>query len=85
MENNNNNKFKKSVPWYIFAWAMGVILILFGVAMTAAGNAIKKTEVLGVAQGKIEIDVGKIQTDVSWIREYIEKDDQKRSSFFNNN
>ena len=58
-ENNNSNK--KSVPWYIFVWAIAVLLTLYISNLTTTLTT--KADV-----GLVKERQAEIRADLSWIK-----------------
>jgi hypothetical protein len=64
-------ELKTKVSWRVFAWAIGIILLLFGVQFNLIANA--NVEVHGTNKDIVDIKLGiqELQTDVKWIKEKI--------------
>lgn len=59
-------KTKRSVPWSVFVWAIGILLVLFLSAMTMSGNALSKA-------GDNSGDIKETQTNIDWIKGSLER------------
>lgn len=71
MEENQNNK--KYVRWVIFVWAIGIIIMIFGVMFNALGGINNRVETNTASMGTIKEDIREIKTNVDWIKEAIKK------------
>jgi Na+/H+ antiporter NhaC len=64
---------KNHVPWAIFIWAMGFLLVIIGwfflKTVANESSAVQAKDTVS----ELKIDVRVIQTDVSWIRQTLEK------------
>jgi len=76
----NNNKEAKYVRWTIFAWAIGIILIVIGWTFmrTTASDKIAQEAKNGIQELKATILV--IQNDVQWIRQILEKQNKLQTT-----
>jgi type II secretory pathway component PulL len=61
---NNNNK----VSWIIFAWTIGVVLVIMGFMFTQIGNLSAKTDVYQKDQVDMKVMLASIQSDLVWIK-----------------
>ena len=57
----------KYVRWPNFVWAIGILIFLFGIAMTTAGTAMKTSY-------ELKTDVEVTKNNVEWIRETMERE-----------
>ncbi len=65
MSEENN---KKVVKWQIFIWALGIILILFGISFSFISNLTNKVDAVEKNTGDVREQLSQIQTDISWIK-----------------
>lgn len=69
-DTKNNHKYiwKNAVSWKVFAWAMGVVLLLFGVVFTSMASINVKLDEHTKEYTKIQVQLSQIQTDISWVK-----------------
>ena len=64
MSENQNNYVK----WRVFAWSMGIVLILFGTCFTQITRNISKLDAYNQDFTDIKVQLSSIQTDIIWIK-----------------
>jgi len=75
-----NNK----VPWPIFIWVIGIIIVMFGWSFKAMGdmtnnvesqtaNVSTKVDKNTTSISEVSGDIKQIKTDINWIREALKK------------
>lgn len=73
IETHRESCTKSFVSWQIFAWAMGLLLIIFGVVFSNQSALANKVDVNQDTVSSIKTDVATIKEAVTWL-----KDNQKR-------
>ena len=69
---SQENKTRKSVPWVIFVWAIGIIFLAMAVLTRAqASTSIKLDNHIERSQ-EIRTDISAIKTDIQWIKNTLE-------------
>ena len=63
------NGTPKNVSWVIFAWAIGIFVIVIGWAFARTESLSIKVESSQANISEMRVDIGQIKTDVSWIKE----------------
>lgn len=64
---------KKTVSWTIFSWALGIILILFGIGFNMQVALSNKIDKYVNDNKTIESQLSRIQTDIEWIKLTLDK------------
>ena len=72
-QENKENKFKRPVPWYIFAWTIGVIFMAILALTNSQSSQAGKLDAHVIKNQDIKTDIGIIKTDIKWIKELLEK------------
>ncbi len=62
---------QKLVSWQTFVWAIGIILILFGITFTLVAKADSKADSSSLQVYQIREDISEIKTDIKWIKDKI--------------
>ena len=68
---------KTKVPWQVLLIVIALLVPIIGWIITKAEKAELKADASIQRVSKVEVDIGKIQTDIGWIREGLEKGDIK--------
>ena len=56
------------VSFQIFVWAIGLILLIFGVGFNTINAISNRAEKTTETIGAVKEDISSIRTDISWIR-----------------
>lgn len=65
----NSEEIKnKKVSWTIFAWALGIILLLFTIVFGVMAGLNDKVDNSNSDVVEMKVDIGVIKTDVGWIK-----------------
>jgi len=57
------------VGWKVFSWAMGIVLLLFGVCFTAISSLSLRVDEGRVEYAEIKTQLSQIQTDLVWLKQ----------------
>lgn len=69
MENFEDKKGK--VSWKVFIWALGIILILFGMVFSQINSVTNTVQASNKDTTDIKVQLSQIQTDLQWIKQNI--------------
>ena len=64
---------RKKVDWYIFIWAIGIIIVIFGWIFVSLAQIQVYQSAQSVKDTEIRVQLSQIQTDILWIREKLSK------------
>jgi hypothetical protein len=71
MAEENNKKNNKNVNWIVFAWAMGIILLILGYFFTSMNGLQAKVDGSTIGTNDLKVQMAQLQVDVSWIKNAI--------------
>ena len=64
---------RKKVDWYIFIWAIGIIIVIVGWIFVSLAQIQVYQSAQSVKDTEIRVQLSQIQTDILWIREKLSK------------
>lgn len=64
---------EKYVSFKIFTWSMGIIVVVFGWILTANATLTNRINEISIDSITIQTQLSQIQTDLSWIKQNINK------------
>ena len=72
-EMSESEENKRYVPWIVFSWAIGLIFIILGWVIWAEAGFASQWSVHNDKDLGIQTQLTQIQTDLLWIKNYMEK------------
>ena len=61
-------EYKRTVSWSVFSWALGIILILFGIGFNMQVALSNKVDEYMKDNRNVSAQLSQIQTDIAWIK-----------------
>ena len=68
------DKEKNYVSFSIFTWAIGIIVVIIGWMLVANSALSARVNEISIDSITIQTQLSQIQTDLSWIKQNIDKD-----------
>lgn len=68
------DKEKNYVSFTVFSWAMGIIMVVLGWVLVANSALSARVNEISIDYVAIQTQLSQIQTDLSWIKQNINKE-----------
>ncbi len=72
------NDLKRKVSWFIFVWAIGIILVAIGWIFTSITALSSKNDENKAEISNVEGDVKEIKSNILWIKESLQRMENKK-------